>query len=64
MLSDLEKVERPASPDSNGTAVAAQQDSSKGFTEADWELDRAVVKRLDWNLCIVCAVTYLLSFLE
>lgn len=62
MLSDLEKVERPASPDSNGTAVA-QQDSSN-FTEADWKLDRAVVKRLDWNLCIVCAVTYLLSFLE
>lgn len=38
--------------------------SSHGFTPADWELDKAAVRRLDWTVLPLCALVYLLNFLE
>ncbi|GAA6032537.1 hypothetical protein JCM8097_004805 [Rhodosporidiobolus ruineniae] len=45
------------------TAMPRQEDSSD-FTEEEWALDKEAVRRLDWTLLPLCAIAYLLNFLD
>jgi len=40
------------------------QHDSSDFTADEWALDRAAVRRLDWTVLPLCAVIYLLNFLD
>lgn len=47
-----------------GERISSSQDDSTGFTEADWTLDKQVVRRLDWTVLPLVGLIYFLSFLE
>ncbi|GJN91222.1 hypothetical protein Rhopal_004240-T1 [Rhodotorula paludigena] len=53
-----------ASDKEESVSVQQQQHDSSGFTDADWELDRASVRRLDITVLPIAAIAYLLSFLD
>ncbi|BGP00241.1 hypothetical protein JCM10021v2_003922 [Rhodotorula toruloides] len=60
-MSSIDTEKRQSPPASH---KGRQQASSHGFTAADWELDKAAVRRLDWTVLPLCAIVYLLNFLE
>ncbi|GAA6009332.1 hypothetical protein JCM10207_004353 [Rhodosporidiobolus poonsookiae] len=63
--SDIEKA--PASDTTAETRQArqqARQEDSSGFTEEDWALDKAAVRRLDLTVLPLAAILYLLNFLD
>ena len=47
-----------------GSSLNTSQQDSADFTDAEWALDKAAVRRLDWTVLPLCAITYLLNFLD
>ncbi|GAA5988051.1 hypothetical protein JCM10908_002043 [Rhodotorula pacifica] len=65
-LKAQEKAREPSLSDASSPAPSqypAQEDSSD-FTAAEWELDRAAVRRLDYTVLPLAAIAYLLNFLD
>ncbi|GAA5975345.1 hypothetical protein JCM11641_005946 [Rhodosporidiobolus odoratus] len=66
MSVDLEKSRHSSVTDDTSVAPQHQpkQEDSSGFTPEQWALDKAAVRRLDWTLLPLCAMIYLLNFLD
>lgn len=63
---DQEKIVEPSLAETSSPAHSqypAQEDSST-FTEAEWALDRAAVRRLDYTVLPLAGISYLLNFLD
>ncbi|GAA5891780.1 hypothetical protein JCM6882_006205 [Rhodosporidiobolus microsporus] len=64
-VADAEKSQRSSVTEEQYTRrPQARQDDSVGFTEAEWALDKAALRRLDWTVLPLCAITYFLNFLD
>ncbi|GAA5836663.1 hypothetical protein JCM11251_002690 [Rhodosporidiobolus azoricus] len=70
---DLDKKQRIEAEKSQQSSVTEEQfqrrtqpkqEDSSAFTEADWALDKAALRRLDITVLPLCALTYFFNFLD
>lgn len=63
---DKEKGREPSVAESTSPASSRHpvQEDSSDFTEADWELDRQAVRRLDYTVLPLASIAYLASFID
>lgn len=65
-LKDEEKIRDPSLAETASPVPSPEptQKDSSDFTAAEWELDRAAVRRLDYTVLPLAAIAYLLNFID
>lgn len=65
-LQDDEKIRDPSLVETGSPVQSPEptQRDSSDFTPAEWELDRAAVRRLDYTVLPLAAIAYLLNFID